>query len=212
MNTIMNNRWFLFLMMPLVALLLVSCEDEVTYSEMKEREQGYINNYMIYDGVNVIPFTQFVMQGYTTDVAKNEYVLLDNNVYAQFVRNPSDVPGAKKIEDGESCALLVRYTEYSMMEGTILSTTEQEADPDEMVVTNESGTYTATLSSGVMVKQYGTSAVPSGWLVVMPYLYFTRSQANLAEVNLIVPHDAGTSLAATYVYPCFYNITFQPKR
>ena len=212
MNTIMNNRWFLFLMMPLVALLLVSCEDEVTYSEMKEREQGYINNYMMYDGVNVIPFTQFVMQGYTTDVAKNEYVLLDNNVYAQFVRNPSDVPGAKKIEDGESSALLVRYTEYSMMEGTILSTTEQEADPDEMVVTNESGTYTATLSSGVMVKQYGTSAVPSGWLVVMPYLYFTRSQANLAEVNLIVPHDAGTSLAATYVYPCFYNITFQPKR
>ena len=208
----MNNRWIFILLMPLFALLFTSCKDEVTYSEMKEREQGYINNYIMYDGVNVIPFTQFVAQGYTTNVDNNEYVLLDNNVYAQFVRNPSDVPGAKKIEDGESCTLLVRYTEYSMQEGTILSTTEQEADADEMIVRNESGTYTATLSSGVMVEKYGTSAVPSGWLVVMPYLYFTRSQANLAEVNLIVPHSAGTSLAATYVYPCFYNITFQPRR
>lgn len=209
----MNNRWFLMLLMPLMALLLTSCEDEVTYSEMKDKEQGYIDRFIMLEGANIISFEQFVLQGYTTNVEKNEYVVLED-IYAQFVRNPSDIAGAKKIEDGESMNLLVRYTEYSMMEGTIMSTNEQGdvADPDEMTVKNESGSFSASFSSGVMLENYGTSAVPTGWLVVMPYLSFTRSQANLAEVNLIVPHTSGTSLAATYVYPCFYHITFQPER
>ena len=206
----MNNRWLLLLLLPL-SLILVSCEDEVSYSDMKDKEQAAIDRFMALDGVVVISPAQFMLQNYTTNVDNNEYVLIDD-VYVQFVRNPYDVPGAKKIEQGETMTLLVSYTEYSMMEGSIMSTNEQESDLDEMTVTNDSGSFSASFLSGVMMDNYGTSAVPSGWLVVMPYLYFTRSQANLAEVNLIVPHTAGTSLAATYVYPCFYNITFQPAR
>lgn len=208
----MMKNWLIYVMLlPLMAIFLTACEDEVSYSDMKDKEQDAINKFMTIDGVCVISQAQFVLQNYTTNVDRNEYVLLDD-VYVQFVKNPFDAQDARRIEDGESMNLLVRYTEYNVMEGSILSTNEQEQDADEMTVTNDSGSFTAALSSGVMVNQYGTSAVPSGWLVVMPYLYFTRSTANLAEVNLIVPHTAGTSLAATYVYPCFYNITFQPER
>ncbi len=206
-----NSRWFFVLLMPLMALFFLSCEDEVSYSDMKKKEHSIIDRFISIDGVKVISFSQFEKQGFTTDVEKNEYVLLDN-VYAQFVCNPKDVEGAKKIEDGESMNLLVRYTEYSMKDGNIMTNNKYEAEPDEMVVVNDSGSFSAAFSSGVMMDSYGTSAVPSGWLVVMPYLYFTRSQANLAEVNLIVPHTAGTASAATYVYPCFYEITIQPER
>lgn len=207
----MKNNWFFLLLLPLMAMLFTACEDEVSYSDMKDKEQDAINKFMMIDGVCVISQAQFMLQNYTTNVDRNEYVLLDD-VYVQFVRNPFDVQNARKIEEGESVNLLVRYTEYNVMEGNIISTNEQEADADEMTITNDSGSFSAAFYQGVMMDQYGTSAVPSGWLVAMPYLYFTRNTANLAEVNLIVPHTAGTSLAATYVYPCFYNITFQPQR
>lgn len=204
-------RWLLIFLLPLSAVLFTSCEDEVSYSDMKKAEQNAIKNFISVDGIKVISFAKFVSQNYTTNVEKNEYILLDN-VYAQFVRNPLDEEGAKKIEDGESRNLLVRYTEYNLKEGNMLSTNEYESEPDEMTVMNDGGSFSAAFSSGVMMERYGTSAVPSGWLVVMPYLYFTRHQSSLAQVNLIVPHTAGTSLSATYVYPTFYEITFQPER
>ncbi len=206
-----NNRWFYVLLMPLMVFLLSSCEDEVSYSDMKKREQDAIGRFVAAAEINVISYDKFQSQGYATDVEKNEYVILDN-VYVQFVCNPKDAKNARKVEDGESLNLLVRYTELDARDGSTLTTNKYEAEPDEVTVKNDSGSFEAAFSSGVMMSEYGTSAVPTGWLVVMPYLYFTRSQASLAEVNLIVPHTAGTSYAATYVYPCFYNITFQPER
>lgn len=210
-DTMINNKWFFVMLMLLAAILFASCEDEVSYSDMKKREREAINKFIQIDGINVISYSEFEARGFVTDVEKNEYVIIDN-VYVQFVKNPKGVAGAKKIEDGESVNLLVRYMEYGVQDGEIMSTNKYEAESDEMTVSNDEGSFAAAFSSGVMMDTYGTSAVPSGWLVVMPYLYFARSQANLAEVNLIVPHTAGTVTAATYVYPCFYEITFQPER
>lgn len=208
-----NNRWFFVLLMPLLAIFFAACDDGVTYSEMKDRERAAIDDYITANGITVISKSKFIEQDSITlcDESNNQYVLLDN-VYVQFVKNPKGDKAAKKIEKGASLNLLVRYQEYSIMDEEMFSdNTINEPDPDEMTVTRDGDSYTASFASGMMLDTYGTTAVPTGWLVAMPYLYFTRNQANLAEVNLIVPHTEGTSMAATYVYPCAYNIKFQPE-
>lgn len=212
-----NNRWFFVLLMPLMVLLFVACDDGVSYSEMKDKENAAINNYILSQGITVISKSKFLEQDSITNVDNNEYVLLDN-VYVQFVKNPNPRReeykniSAKKLGDDSSLNLLVKFTEYSIMDEEVLTDNKNEANPDQMTVTRDEDSYSASFSSGVMFDTYGTTAVPTGWLVVMPYLYFTRSQANLAEVNLIVPHSEGTATAATYVYPCSYNIKFQPEQ
>lgn len=211
-----KNRWIFVLLMPLLAMLFVACDDGVSYSEMKDKERAAINDFIISEGISVISKSEFIEQDSITNVDNNEYVLLDN-VYVQFVKNPNPRRPeygnvvAKKIADGTSMNLLVKYTEYAIMDEETISSNLDEAAPDEMTVVNDDGNYSASFASGVMHDTYGTTAVPTGWLVAMPYLYFTRSQANLAEINIIVPHSEGTSMAATYVYPCFYNIKFQPE-
>ena len=139
----------------------------------------------------------------------NEFVEVDD-VYMQIVRNPKDASDARRIEQGDTRNLLVRYTEYNILDDDTISSNKYASEPDEMRVTNNSGTYTAAFVSGIMSSIYG-NAVPVGWLTPLNFLYFTRQQGNLAKVNLIVPHSKGTSTAATYVYPCLYEITFQPE-
>ena len=212
----MKNRWIFVLLMPLFAMLFVACDDGVSYSEMKDRERDAINDFIMSEGISVISKSEFIEQDSITNIDNNEYVLLDN-VYVQFVKNPNPRRSeygnvaAKKIVDGTSMNLLIKYTEYAIMDEETFSSNHDKAAPDEMTVVNDGGNYSASFASGVMYDTYGTTAVPTGWLVAMPYLYFTRSQANLAEINIIVPHTEGTSMAATYVYPCFYNIKFQPE-
>ena len=212
----MKNRWIFVLLMPLFAMLFVACDDGVSYSEMKDRERDAINDFIMSEGISVISKSEFIEQDSITNIDNNEYVLLDN-VYVQFVKNPNPRRSeygnvaAKKIADGTSMNLLIKYTEYAIMDEETFASNHDKAAPDEMTVVNDGGNYSASFASGVMHDTYGTTAVPTGWLVAMPYLYFTRSQANLAEINIIVPHTEGTSMAATYVYPCFYNIKFQPE-
>ena len=198
----------------LVLLVLVvsfaSCDDTVTYSEMKEKEREAVAAYISEKNINVISYEQFVANDSTTDVNNNEYVLVDD-VYLQIVNNPVKTdPAAYGIEHGDNVDLLIRYYEYNIQDGDTITANLYAADADEMRVTNNSGSYTATFISGVMNSVYGSS-VPTGWLVPLRFLTFTRKQANLAKVNIIVPHTKGTSTAASYVYPCHYQITFQPS-
>ncbi len=190
--------------------LFASCDDTVTYSEMKEKERESVNAYIKEKGINIISFEQFVTNDSTTDVSKNEYVLVDD-VYMQIVNNPKKKDStAYNIEDGDNVDLLVRYYEYNIQEDDTITGNLYAADADEMRVTNTSGSYKATFTSGVMKAVYNAS-VPTGWLVPLRFLTFTRKQSNLAKVNIIVPHTKGTSNAATYVYPCHYQISFQPS-
>lgn len=190
--------------------LFASCDDTVTYSEMKEKERESVNAYIKEKGINIISFEQFVANDSTTDVSKNEYVLVDD-VYMQIVNNPKKQDStAYNIKDGDNVDLLVRYYEYNIQEDDTITGNLYAADADEMRVTNTSGSYKATFTSGVMKAVYNAS-VPTGWLVPLRFLTFTRKQSNLAKVNIIVPHTKGTSNAATYVYPCHYQISFQPS-
>lgn len=208
MNMKINVLRYIFVL-PLLALSFVACDDTVTYSEMKEKERDAVNKFVKDKGIKIISYAEFIANDSTTDVAKNEFVEIDD-VYMQIVNNPKDAADARRIADGDTRNMLVRYYEYNIIEGDTISTNSYMSEADEMRVTNKNGNYSATFTSGMMASIYG-NAVPTGWLTPLNYLYFTRMQSNLAKVNLIVPHSKGTVTATTYVYPCLYSITFQPE-
>ena len=198
---------FKWLLLPLLALFFVACDDEVSYSDMKERETRAVKEFIRSEGINVISFNDFIKNDSTTDVENNEYVIIDD-VYMQIVRNPKGVEGARQMRDGETLNVMARFVEYNISEAdTILGNVFDSDNPDYMRVKLDHGSYSATFTNGYMAITYG-SAVPTGWLTPLPYIYFTRRQSQTAKVRLIVPHTKGTSTASSYVYPCFYEITF----
>ena len=208
--SMLKDKFSAFSLFLLLALFFASCDDTVTYSEMKEKERKAVSEYIKEQNIKIISFDEFVANDSTTDVSKNEFVEIDD-VYMQIVNNPVLKDStAYRINDGDNVDLLIRYYEYNIQDGDTITANLYAADPDEMRVTNTSGSYSATFTSGVMNSVYGSS-VPSGWLVPLRFLTFTRKQSNLAKVNVIVPHTRGTSTAATYVYPCRYQISFQPS-
>ena len=113
--------------------------------------------------------------------------------------------------DGETLNVMARFFEYNISDAdTLLGNIYDSDNPDYMRIKLDHGSYSATFTSGYMSITYG-SAVPTGWLTPLPYIYFTRRQSQTAKVRLIVPHTKGTSNASSYVYPCFYEITFIPE-
>ena len=204
----LNILKYLFLL-PVLATLLVACDDAVTYSEMKEKERDAVNKFVKNNGIKVISYADFIANDTVTDVASNEFVEVDD-VYMQILNNPKDASDARKILPGDTRNMLVRYHEFNIMEGDTISSNNFMPDADEMRVTNTDGSYSATFTSGAMASIYG-NAVPTGWLTPLNYLYFTRKTDNLAEVILIVPHSKGTVTASNQVYPCLYRISFQPE-
>ena len=205
----LKNKFGNLLILSLFASLFVSCEKTVTYSEMKEKEREAVSEYIKRENIRIISFSEFIANDSTTDVSRNEYVEIDD-VYMQIVNNPIKTDQrSRPIHDGENVDMLAKYDEYNIQSGTTVTSNLYATDPEEMRISNNSGSYTATFTSGVMYNVYGSS-VPTGWLVPLRFLTFNRRTSNLAKVKLIVPHTKGTSTAATYVYPCLYEITFQP--
>lgn len=204
----MKNR-LLLLLLPMLAMMFVACDDEVTYSEMKDRERDAINAFIRSEGIKVISFDEFIKDS-ITDVENNEYVCIDD-VYMQIVRNPKGVKNARQMYEGETLNMMARFFEYNISDADTITGNIYDSDnPDHLRVELNHGSYSATFTSGYMKSVYG-GFVPTGWLTPLPYLYFTRNSSQYAKVNLIVPHTKGTSNATTYVYPCFYEITFQPE-
>lgn len=214
---------------------LQSCKDDETYAEQKERERNLIaafigrdveirdaDNQLVVDvgRINVISEDQFYAQGNMTDVSKNEYVLFGNSgVYMQIVR-----PGVgETLKSGESKQLLCRYVEFNIMRDSIQTRNDVlywATRPDIMDVTNTSGTFTGSFNTaitggGAMFSYYGSTSVPSGWLVPLSYIKTGRQyqeDEGIAQVRLIVPHTSGQSDASNNVYPCFYQIYYQEMR
>ena len=105
------------------------------------------------------------------------------------------------------------FTENGMVikEGDTLTGNLYDAsNPDMLTIENKNGSYSGSFTSGYMHSAYGSS-VPSGWLIPMPYLNIGRKEP-IAKVRLIVPHSEGQSNATSYVYPCFYEITYRKGR
>ncbi len=207
----MKNK-LLLLFLPLLAMMFAACDDEISYSEMKEREKDAIKAFIRSEGIKVIKFDDFIKNDSVTDVEENEYVLIDD-VYMQIVRNPKEVDGARQMRKGDDLTILVRFSEYNISEGETVLTNDNDSDnPDEMKIKFNGGSYEGRFDKGYMLSIYGQN-VPESWLVPLPYIYLTRKDdSQIPKVRLIVPHSKGTSNASQYVYPCFYEITLEPDR
>ncbi len=205
----MKKLIYLFVALIVLGASFQACDDTETYAEMKEKERDAINAFIESKGIKKISLEQFYAQDSTTNVDKNEYVLFDDNgVYMQIVRKGT----GSKLEDGERAEVYARYMEVNIKSNDTLSgNLFDAANPDVMTVTYSKGYYSGSFISGYMYSIYG-NAVPSGWLIPMPYINLGRKTSDLAKVKLIVPHSEGQSTASSYVYPCFYEITFQKGR
>lgn len=207
-----------------------SCDDDDTYAERKEQERKAISSFLkngtcvlgldskdtvlSVKPITVISEEQFYEQDSTTDVSRNEYVLLKSSgVYMQIVEKGK----GKKLESGETVKVLTRFLEYNILGDSVIcrnNSLQYIAIPDVMTVSNSYGVFSASFLSGVMQSVHSSTAVPNGWTVAFAYVNLARQTTDLAKVRLIVPHDSGTTDAqsTSAVYPCFYELTLQRGR
>ncbi|MDD7317603.1 MAG: DUF4827 domain-containing protein [Prevotella sp.] len=206
----------LFTLLAVVTLMMTaSCNKIETYAEQMEKENDAIKLFIRENKIKVISENVFEQQGFTTDVASNEYVLFNSSgVYMQIVRKGC----GELIQNGERATILCRFTEKNILTDSIMLDNriyhQFSSILDKMVVTNTSGTFTASfdMNSSLMYHAYGSASVPSGWLAPLPYIKIGRQsdkEEEIAQVNLIVPHSQGQSYATAGVYPCFYTITYE---
>lgn len=192
--------------MTMIAALWCSCDDVETYAEMKEKERAHIEDFISEQGIKVITKAEFEKDT-ITDVEKNEFVLFeDKGVYMQIVRRGE----GKMMEDGDRTVFMARYLEQNIETGDTISA-NLYASPDYFTCKREGDSFTASFTQGYMLNVYGSSAVPSGWLVPFSYITPGRPNDKGAKVRLIVPHGQGTTTASQYVYPTYYEITYIPE-
>ena len=205
----MKKLFYLFPLFLLTGIFFQACDDYETYAEMKEKEREAIRAFIKEQNIKEISLEQFYKQDSLTNVEENEYVLFpDNGVYMQIVRKGT----GGKMEEGERTDIYSRYVEMNIKSRDTLSgNLFDAANPDVFTLTYKNGSYTGSFTQGYMNRNYGSS-VPSGWLVPMPYINLGRKLSDLAKVRLIVPHSQGQSTATQYVYPCYYEITYQKGR
>ena len=207
----------LLAIMPLLSLVIVSsCDDTETYAEQRDRENSAISQFLRDSSITVIDEDQFREQDYKTNLENNEFVLMQNSgVYMQIVREGHGSP----IENGETTTVLCRFTERNLLTDSIQLSNEVLAFasiPEKMSVTNTNGTFSASFdqTSSLMSTFYGSTSVPSGWLVPFSYINLGRHTADdaIAKVKLIVPSTQGHQYASSGVYPCYYSITYERGR
>ncbi len=192
----------------LSAVAWCSCEDYETYAEQKEREKNHIYDFIDEQDITVIDMETFEANGQVTDTAKNEFVLFeDKGIYMQIVRKGE----GEMMEPGDRGVFMARYLEYNIADGDTISGNLYASTPDKFTCERKGDTFSASFTQGYMYAIYG-SAVPKGWLLPFSYITPGRPNDKAAKVRLIVPHSEGTSTAAQYVYPTYYEITYIPER
>ena len=230
-----NTSRLLLLLLLAPQMLLLSCKDGETYAEQKDKEYKAIQSFLDRDivvrdddgsivcnvgKINPIDEETFLAQDSTTNLDRNEYVLFQNSgVYMQIVRKGT----GEKLESGKTARIICRFIEFNILGDSIQLRNDinyWHPSPDIMNVSNSYGSFTANFETGqngggAMYSMYGSASVPSGWLVPFSYIRIGRQKSEdegIAKVRLIVPHSEGQTSAASGVYPCFYEITFQKMR
>lgn len=211
------NKIIYVLMAFSAMILAVACDDTETYAEQKDRERAAIQEYIRDSSVTVISEEQFFAQDTTTNLERNEYVLLNRSgVYMQIIRKGC----GERIKPGETTMVLCRFKEWNLLTDSLQCTNEMMQFAhmvDKMNVTNTSGSFSASFISGhsVMASFYNSTSVPSGWLAPLSYVKVGRQSApdeEIAKVKIIVPHTQGHQFASSGVYPCLYELTYQRGR
>ena len=216
----MKKLIYYFFLFMILGGVVTSCDNTESYGDKRKAERKSIKHFISEKGITLITPDQFEQKDTVTDTTKNEFVYNSNTeVYFQIVENGKG-PHAQLIKSGERRDLLCRFIEIDIESGdTLLTNLYTASTPDVMTVTNTSGQFSASFTSGYMLTKYGSlsgssGAVPEGWLSVMPYLKVTRRSATdtPAKVRLIVPSTKGQYNAMSNVYPCYYEITFEGGR
>ena len=230
----MKKILYTFLSLMIALTGFVSCSDDQTYAEQKDKERNAVDAFLKRDVtivgpngdticnvgvINVISEQQFYKQDSTTNLDRNEYVLFSNSgIYMQIIRKGV----GEKIAKGQTRQIACRFIEFNILGDSLQLRSDVSywhTNPDILAVTNTSGTFSASFitgdQAGPMYQTYGEEKVMDGWLAPFPYIRVGRQttpDGEIAKVRLIVPHTAGQSNAASNVYPCFYEILYQECR
>ena len=220
----MKKLFYLSVLVYALSFGLQSCNNGKTYAEMKEEEADAINKFILEKDITVISEKEFIEND--TMTAENEFVLFDKSGVYMNIQYRGD---GKILEEGrynissrfiEIC--IKDVPDMSISAGDTLTSNRYSPYSENFLLTiGQGGSYKGTiggsneqdLAQSEMYKAYSTSAVPNGWLVPFAYLkmksYISAPPSDkIARVRLIVPHSEGTSLATQYVYPCYYEITY----
>lgn len=212
---------------------VISCNKEETYADQKEKETKAIESFLkrdivitnpdssiyVYVGkINVISEERFALQGNTTDLDENQYVLIQRSgVYVQII----DKGYGEPLKSGESARVACRFLEYNILADSLQACNwgNTYPTPDFMDVSNSYGSFTATFASDtywlpLMYRLYDSMSVPSGWLEPLAFVNIdnpTKDNVDIpcAQVRIIVPHGQGHKYASSQVYPCFYVLTYE---
>jgi len=198
-----------------LAIVVASCNDYETYGDKKEKERKAIRQFLSDSAITVIDQATFAKQDYTTDLSRNEFVYLDNSgVYMQIVSKGCGTA----LADGEQTDLLVRFLEICLLDSSALYNDTHPYDVDVLHIIRSGGTYTGSFTEGLMMSTYGYNGAAfgaaQGFLVAFPYIKVGRPRSaddRIAKVRLIVPHSQGHTVASNYVYPYYYEFSFQRK-
>lgn len=190
--------------------ILQSCDNSKTYAEMLEDQKDAIKRYISKNDIRVISEGDFFAQDSTTDVSLNQYVLFnESGVYMQII----DEGVGRKAESNDQ--IIVRFLEYGIMEDSVIWTNFAASDAVDTFRYTKSGTssYASFVPDdannyGPWYSVYGVT-VPSGWLVPLNYVKLGTRSSQRARVKLIVPASAGHEMAAQYIQPYAYELTFQ---
>jgi hypothetical protein len=200
------KKYFFIAIVTLFATMWCSCEDYETYAEMKEKERAYINDFIREQQIKVISKEEFEKDT-VTNVEENEFVLFkDRGIYMQIVRRGE----GRMIEDGDRGMIMARYLERNIESGDTISGNLYANTPDYLSCSRNGDSFTASFTQGYMLSVYSSSVVPTGWLLPLSYIKLGRPNDKAPKVRLILPHAESTSMAAKFVYPTYYEITYEP--
>ena len=204
------KRLFIALTTLCCLAIFVACDNYETYGEKKEKERDAISEFISDSSIVVISEETFHAHGDVTDTAKNEFVYLNNSgVYMQIVHKGCGSP----IRDGERTTLIMRFYERCIMDDTQIGNDTSPYQPDYMVVERTGNTFTASFTTdGLMYSTYSSASVPTGLITPLSYINVGRPRSaddHISKVRLIVPHTQGHTVASSYVYPYYYEISLQ---
>ena len=222
----MKNLYYPILLGLIAFFSLQGCNNQKTYGELVDEENDAIKTFISKNNIKVISLQKFIEQDSTT--AENEYVYFeDTGVYMHVVHKGE---AAEVLKEG-TYEILSRFLEIAVADirdmgiqagDTMLRNMYANGfpglykNPEEYKVTIKDNMYVGNFQgTSLMFQKYDNlTAVPGGWLLPLRYVKPTRTtqKDQLARVKLIVPHTEGTNLAMRFVYPCYYELTYDLGR
>ena len=218
------KKLYYSILLGLVAFFsLQSCDNQKTYGELVDEENAAIKTFIAKNDIKVISLQQFVDQD-SINTDSTEYVYFEDTGVYMNVLHRGD--GKEVLKEG-SHVILSRFMEVSIADvpnmglhagDTILRNMYANGfpglylKPEEYEVTLKDNTYVGKFQgTSLMFNTYeNMTAVPAGWLLPLRYVKPIRTSESekWARVKLIVPHSEGTTMAMRFVYPCFYELTY----